>query len=151
MSYLIDGHNLIPKLGISLNELDDERQLVEILQKYARMSKQKVEVYFDRASAGHSGVKKFGMVTAHFIPVYTTADEAILKRLRGISKAASSWTVVSSDHHIQNQARALRARVISSEEFTKNLLEIWNKKGEDAGDPVMDGDDIQEWMRLFGD
>ena len=31
MPYLIDGHNLIPKMGLKLADLDDEMQLIELL------------------------------------------------------------------------------------------------------------------------
>jgi hypothetical protein len=51
MPYLIDGHNLIPKLGLRLDSMDDEQELVVILQEYARLERKKqVEVYFDGES-----------------------------------------------------------------------------------------------------
>lgn len=39
MPYLIDGHNLIPKLGLRLDSMDDEMELVAILQEYARLER----------------------------------------------------------------------------------------------------------------
>ena len=37
MPYLIDGHNLIPKVrGLSLQSMDDEMELVELLQEFCR-------------------------------------------------------------------------------------------------------------------
>ena len=36
MPYLIDGHNLIPKLGLRLESLDDEMELIAILQEFCR-------------------------------------------------------------------------------------------------------------------
>jgi hypothetical protein len=36
MPFLVDGHNLIPKLqGLTLEEIDDEVHLIELLQTYA--------------------------------------------------------------------------------------------------------------------
>ena len=45
---IVDGHNLIPKIkGLSLKMLDDESELIQILQEYARLTRKKIEVYFD--------------------------------------------------------------------------------------------------------
>ncbi len=52
MPYLIDGHNLIPKLGLRLDSPDDEMELAAILQEFARLNRREVEVYFDGAPAG---------------------------------------------------------------------------------------------------
>ena len=49
MPYLIDGHNLIPKLGLRLDSVDDEMELVAILQEFARLERSQIEVYFDGA------------------------------------------------------------------------------------------------------
>ena len=40
MPYLIDGHNLIPKLGLRLDSVDDEMELVAILQEFCRLLKE---------------------------------------------------------------------------------------------------------------
>jgi predicted RNA-binding protein with PIN domain len=49
MQYLIDGHNLIPKVpGLSLSDPDDEEQLINKLSGWARISRQKIIVFFDR-------------------------------------------------------------------------------------------------------
>ena len=49
MAYMIDGHNLIPKLGLRLDSLDDEEQLLALLQEFCRLRRAQVEVYFDGA------------------------------------------------------------------------------------------------------
>ena len=43
MPYLIDGHNLIPKLGLRLDSLDDEEQLIPRLQEFCRLRRAQVE------------------------------------------------------------------------------------------------------------
>ena len=68
MPYLIDGHNLIPKLGLRLDSPDDEMELVAILQEFCRLERRQVEVYFDGAPTPHAGTRKLGTVTAHFVP-----------------------------------------------------------------------------------
>ena len=53
MPLIIDGHNLIPKIpGLSLQAIDDETQLVELLGEYCRLSRRQVEVFFDNAPPG---------------------------------------------------------------------------------------------------
>ena len=44
MPYIIDGHNLIPHVGLRLNALDDEMALVEMLREFCRVKKKRVEV-----------------------------------------------------------------------------------------------------------
>ena len=65
MPYLIDGHNLIPKLGLRLDACDDELALVTRLQEFCRLRRAQVEVYFDGAPPGQPASRKFGAVTAH--------------------------------------------------------------------------------------
>ena len=88
MPYIIDGHNLIPKVGLRLDALDDEMALVEILREFCRIKKKRVDVYFDGAPPGENGTRKFGYVTAHFVRRGRTADDAIHARLRKMGKSA---------------------------------------------------------------
>src|SRR3989304_123344 len=123
MPYLIDGHNLIPKLGLRLDAMNDEMELVAILQEFARLKRQKVEVYFDGAPALHTGTRSLGTVRAHFIRLGQTADHAIRDRLNKMGKSAKNLIVVSSDREVQNAARINQAQFISSGEFVK-LIKI---------------------------
>src|SRR4030095_6718911 len=82
MPYLIDGHNLIPKLGLRLDSPDDEMELIAILQEFSRLERRQVEVFFDGAPAGQARTRKLGSVTAHFVRLGTTADDAIRNRLK---------------------------------------------------------------------
>lgn len=152
MSYLIDGHNLIPKVsGLSLRQMDDEARLVELLQVFCRVRRKKVEVYFDQAPPGRAGTRHFGMVTAHFVRQGLAADEVILERLNRLQQAARNWIVVTSDRHIQVQARSMLAQVISSEEFSVQLSEAQlqtAEKGKNQPEPIND-EEVEEWLRIF--
>ena len=88
MPYLIDGHNLIPKLGLHLDSVDDEMELITILQEFCRLERKQVEVFFDGAPTPHAGTRKLGAVTAHFVRLGTTADNAIRIRLKNLGKSA---------------------------------------------------------------
>jgi uncharacterized protein len=152
LSYLIDGHNLIPKIkGMSLRSIDDENELIERLQAFCRLEKRSVEVYFDKAPPGRGGTRRFGRVTAHFIREGLTADGAIGARLRRLKRGAANWTVVSSDRQVQAEARSMQARIMSSEEFARLMEEAAarTQAPEPGKDRVLNEDEVEEWLRIF--
>jgi predicted RNA-binding protein with PIN domain len=149
MPYLIDGHNLIPKLGLRLDSPDDEMQLVAILQEFHRISRKDVEVYFDGAPAPQAGTRKLGTVTAHFVRLGTTADDAIRKRLKTLGKSARNWTVISSDRQVQAEASAVRAEAISSDAFAAILKQARASAPKANNDRKLPESEVEEWMRIF--
>jgi predicted RNA-binding protein with PIN domain len=153
MAYMIDGHNLIPKVpGLSLQDLDDEDRLIELLQEFCRMQRKKVEVYFDRAPAGQAMTRRYGRVTAHFVSQHSSADNAIRQHLERLGKTAKNWIVVSSDAAVQAEARAAGAKALPSEQFVRLLQQtIKPSITQDEGRPSEVGpDEIDEWLKLFG-
>lgn len=159
MRYLIDGHNLIPKIpGLSLQALDDERQLIELLQEFCRHHTHRrrdacLEVFFDQASPGQAGTRRYGMVMAHFVRQGMTADEAILESLRRRGKQARNYTVVSSDLQVQSGAREMRAGVLSSEQFAalmSSAVESGGEKAEYRQQSAPSPQEVDEWLKLFG-
>ncbi len=152
MPYILDGHNLIPKIpGLSLREPDDEERLLHLLQEFARRERARVEVFFDRAPAARQGTVRRGLVTAHFVERHSTADEAIIRYLRKLGKAARNWTVVSSDRQVQVNARALGARLLASETFAAQKLAPHNAAPEEKPDRPLSEDEVAAWLRLFGE
>ena len=155
MPYLIDGHNLIPKIpGLSLKSLDDEIQLIQYLQVFCRQSGKSVEVYFDNAPAGQVGTQRYGRVKAHFIRAGRTADDAIIARLRKLGRSAKNWQVVSSDRQVAAAARSFYAQVVSSDEFASSMR---SPEKEDLSDPggdadvMLNTDEVDAWLELFND
>ena len=150
MPYLIDGHNLIPKLGLSLRHVDDEMQLVTRLQAFCRIERKSVEVYFDGAPAGQVGTRKLGLVTAHFVRLGTTADAAIALRMKSLGRAARNWTVVTSDRQVQANARAAGAQVVSSDAFAGQVIESMRApaSGQERSGG-MSAEDMEDWLKLF--
>ncbi len=150
MPYMIDGHNLIPKLGLRLDEPDDEMELVRLLQDFARIRRQQVDVYFDGAPVGHAGTRKLGTIKAHFVRQGQTADSAIRRRLEEMGKSAKNWVIVSSDHEVQSAAKVNQAQFIRAEEFVKQLRSalITITKEENA-DSKMSAKEVEEWMKIF--
>lgn len=151
MPTLIDGHNLIPKLGLRLDSFDDEIELVERLNEYCRLSRKTgLEVYFDNGSPGQAETRRIGLLTAHFIRKPRIADEAIRLRLKKLGRAAKNWTVVSSDHRVQQEAGRAGAKSISSEEFAASVMETL-RNGPPAPEPktAMSEHELEEWMQFF--
>jgi predicted RNA-binding protein with PIN domain len=153
VSYVIDGHNLIPKVpGLDLSDPEDELRLIEVLQDFCRHTRKSVEVYFDQAPPGMSGSRSFGLVKARFIRQGQTADQAIQNRLEKLGRRASQYTVVSSDRQVALHARSLHARVLSAEDFIRLLQQAAEEPRAAAPvkpDPALSPDEVQEWLDLF--
>jgi predicted RNA-binding protein with PIN domain len=150
MQYIVDGHNLIPKVGLRLNAEDDEIQLIEMLREFCRVKKSRVDVYFDGAPPGHANTRKFGYVTAHFVRQGRTADQAIHARLRKMGKSAKNWVVVSSDHEVRTSARSVGAKRISSNEFARDVRDAKFAVYENpTDDKKLSKGEVAEWLKLF--
>jgi len=149
MPYLIDGHNLIPKLGLHLDSIDDEMELIAILQEFCKLEHRQVEVFFDGAPTPHAGTRKLGAVTAHFVRLGTTADNAIHNRLKTLGKSARNWTVVSSDRQVQADARAAQAEVVSSDSFAGMLKQTRNAAPKPNNERKLSQKEVDDWLKLF--
>jgi uncharacterized protein len=150
MPYLIDGHNLIPKLGLRLDSIDDEMDLLVRLQEFCRLRRTQVEVYFDGAPPGQPSLRKVGMVIAHFVRQGSSADAAIEARLTRLNRTAKNWTVVSLDGRVQRSAGAAQAKTISSEEFANEMARVkseWTPKSSE--DPGLNPGEVEEWLTIF--
>jgi uncharacterized protein len=156
MPYLIDGHNLIPKIsGLSLQTVDDEEQLINLLLEFCRRCRKKSEVYFDNNPSGqpHSQNLELGLVIARFVRQGQTADDAIRARLARLGKNARNWTVVSSDLVIQASARAAHAHFVSSEFFAQQIeqaLIAAPPNLEKQPDASLTNQEINDWLDIFG-
>jgi predicted RNA-binding protein with PIN domain len=147
MPYLIDGHNLIPKLGLRLDSPDDEMELVAILQEFCRLERRQAEVYFD--GAPQASTRRLGAVTAHFVPLTTTADNAIRNRVKKMGKSAKNWTVVSSDRQVQAESRASQADVMSSDSFAMLLRQARDTAPKPTEDRKLSKQEVDEWLKVF--
>ena len=150
MPLIIDGHNLIGKTPwIELGSDEDEHELIRTLQEFSRVRRKKIEVYFDCAPAGFAGPRSFGNVTAFFVRQGLTADDAILARLKKIGKSGPNWTVISSDHMVQNSARKFRAVVLSSEEFVRELQQTASEELLKPTEKPVSTDEVDYWLDVF--
>lgn len=153
MPYVIDGHNLIPKIpGLSLQDIEDEIQLVKMLQEFCRINRKQVEVFFDNAPPGQPVARNYGSVVARFVREGGTADRAIHNKLKRLGGEARNWTVVSSDREVQVNARNLRSKVISSEVFAQQLMEVLGESAESPPESQneLSPQEVEDWMHIFG-
>jgi predicted RNA-binding protein with PIN domain len=151
MPYLIDGHNLIPKLGLRLDSIDDEMELIGILQEFCRLERKQLEVFFDGAPTPHAGTRKLGAITVHFVRLGMTADNAIRNRIKVLGKSAKNWTVVSSDRQVQAEARAAQAQVVSSDSFAKQLKQARTSASKPTQERKLTNQEVEDWLKLFGE
>jgi predicted RNA-binding protein with PIN domain len=147
--YLIDGHNLIPKLGLRLDSSDDELELIAILQEFCRLERKQVEVFFDGAPPAQARTRKFGPVTAHFVRLGSTADDAIRRRLKALGRSARNWAVVSSDRQVQAEARAALAEIVSSDAFAGTLKQARGSAPKPDQERKLSPQEIDDWLKLF--
>lgn len=151
MQYLVDGHNLIPFIpGLHLSDMDDEDNLIHLLQIHARVSRSRIEVFFDRAAVGRAGARKMGTIMAHFLPEGYIADKAIIEKVRSLKNTASGCTVVSQDREVQSACRHLGAKIMDSREFAAQIqVSLRKDQQQRAEKGSMDAGELEEWMRLF--
>ena len=149
MPYLIDGHNLIPSLGLRLDSPDDEMELIAILQEFCRLERRQVEVFFDGAPTTQAGSRKVGSVTAHFVRQGSTADDAIRARLKRLGRSARNWTVISSDRQVQAEAHAVHAEVSSSDSFAAMLKRARSSSPKPGGERELSPREVEDWLKLF--
>jgi predicted RNA-binding protein with PIN domain len=150
MPYLIDGHNLIGAFpGMTLSDPEDERKLFEVLEDFGRSSRHKLVVFFDRGRPGMGAPVISGrMVKAHFIPAPRRADDAILDFLRG-RKDGRHFTIVSSDSEIRTKARRAGAKVVTSQQFAREVQHA--SKNRHNENPPEAPEDVDAWLALFGE
>ncbi len=147
MPYLIDGHNLIPYMhGMSLDQLDDEIRLIDVLEVYFRKIRKKATIFFDRGQPGSKLVIRRSFITAKFTRAPLIADQAIRNQLKRLEGSAKNYTVVSSDYEVSDFARRKGAKTLSSREFAG----LVNSSGKSTPSGKSSDDDIDYWLNRFG-
>ncbi len=150
MQYIIDGHNLIPHIpGLSLADPDDEQVLIEQLVEFCRIRRAKVRVFFDKAPAGQSGMRKFGAVVAVFVSSKSSADNAIAAHLQKLRGGAQNTMVVSSDRMVAQSARSKHAGWISSKDFARTMQAAWESTSSAEPEKPLSEEEISQWEKIF--
>ncbi len=153
MTLVIDGHNLVPKIpGLHLRDMDDETQLLQLVQQYCRLRRNSAELFFDGLLPGMPGVKTGGLVHVHSVPKSMTADQAIIQFLSAQGRNAKNYTLVSSDRRVQAEARSLGCAILSSDQFSAELVNTLSQIVEEKKkqDKPLSAAEVEDWLTLFG-
>jgi len=145
--YIIDGNNLIGKMGDLWSLQKKEKQLsriklVKYLDQYFRDKKFKVSLHFD-------GFPGDAIPTSFCKISYSKkrpADNMIKKEIDS-EKSPKTVAVVSSDHSVQNYAKVSSCKVIKSEDFAKEMKSEKNMNSEEEITKSISNDEIK---KLFG-
>jgi predicted RNA-binding protein with PIN domain len=152
MPYLIDGHNVIhAHPDLNAEDPHDEAKLVEKLKAFSGRVRKKCTVVFDNGlPGGPSRHLSTGMVEVLFASHNTNADKVIKERIRKHS-SPRSLILVSSDHEVQDAARARHAEVMTSQEFVELMFQkMAQDVTDDSGSDVkLSADEVQYWQQLF--
>jgi len=151
MPYLIDGHNLIPRLGLRLSDPDDEAKLTLLLQRYFARTGRKGTVYFDRQAPGGATGTSSRHLAVRFIAPPRTADDAIRAHLSRLHREAHNWAVVSDDQAIRRAAERAGARWLSAAAFAAEIRSAHRGSEGEKPEASLSPDDLAEFERLFRD
>lgn len=159
MEYYIDGHNLIPKVnGIRLSDENDENELLERIQEFARLSRKRCTVFFDKAPEHKTMDAHFGTVHVIYVTHHIKADEEIIDRVVKIGKnRAKEIVVVSSDQHVQWQSHQAGAATMTSESFAAEMSKTFSRGEKSAKssrkplriEPKLSRKEVDEWLEIF--
>jgi len=149
MPLLIDGHNLIGVLpGLSLEDPDDEWQLVQMLVPYRGRTGKAMTVVFDPGPAPWlPRTHRLGGIEVVFAPQGGSADGLILGRVQH-SRNPQRWLVVTSDRELSDAAARLGARVQGAEAFAARLAERGGALPDRKESPPSP-EEVEAWLALF--
>jgi predicted RNA-binding protein with PIN domain len=136
MSWVIDGNNVLGRLGGEAREsADAKRELVQRLAQFARVKRVRIACYFDGPEPAHFG-RYLGNVTV-FFSGKRSADELITERLA----ERSGWKLVTSDYALARRLEGRRVEIVAP----AALLQLIEEAGRQQGSGL-EADDWEAWF-----
>jgi len=135
VSWIVDGNNLLGRLGIARESVDAKRELVRRLAQFARAKRTRVICAFDGPEPPAFG-KSLGSVTVVFSGA-RKADEVIAERIQ----QHGDWMIVTSDQGLAARVRGRRVAVVPVAQFAREL--------EQKSEPEAGAAD--DWQAYFSD
>jgi predicted RNA-binding protein with PIN domain len=148
---LIDGHNLIGRMPtLSLEDPDDEEQLIRVLGSYRARTGKSITVVFDPGEAtALPQARRYRGISVVFAPHGSSADAVIARRVR-TGRDPHGWLVVTSDRDLAGTVQRLGARVQPAETFAQELVPYEpQQEGLSWKEEPPSPDEIDEWLTLF--
>jgi len=134
MTWLIDGSNLLGRMGQSREAEASKRELVRLLARFARARRTRVTCFFDGPEPP-SFAKNLGAVSVVFSGG-RPADELIVARV------ADGAKVVTSDRRLTSRVQGRRVKVVDSTTFGAEIESL---------PPDDTPGDAEDWMAYFSD
>ena len=135
MPWVIDGSNVLGRVGADLRGDDPKRQLVRLLASFARNKRTRVVCFFDGPEPA-SFAKSLGSVSIVFSGT-VPADDLIVKRV----SSGRGWSVVTSDRGCAARVQGRHVAVVSAEQFARELESLQRDEPADA----------EDWQAWFSD
>jgi predicted RNA-binding protein with PIN domain len=153
MKWLIDGHNLVGQMpDLRLDDPNDEEKLLEYLRRYRARTGHTLTVIFDAGQGYHPAkTHRRGGITIQLVSPDQTADQMLIRRIRQV-KNPQAVIVVTSDRDVQQAAQQAGLRVVASQEFAQQLLQLFSPAGEDDESRAnirLSPDEVDEWLAFF--
>ncbi len=164
MPLLIDGLNLVykfPELEAKMyyHQIDSARDgLLEILKAYQKIKKGAISVVFDGRKGPSSEIKneKSGSLDVYYSLEYSA--DFLIKQFVKKDNNPRMITVVTSDKDIIFYINRFSAKNITSEKFAEHVNAVFKEHTEELElakingekeNPVVSGDELSYWQRLF--
>ena len=154
---LIDGHNLIGQMtDLSLDDPNDEEELLNRLRAYRASTGAELAVYFDPGLTYRPPVRRVEAgITVYAAPFGHQADELILQAIRSEANPRQ-LIVVSSDRTIQQAARERGCRVVDAQAFVAELRQPTRRRRPRTRTPRRLSDsprlseaEVERWLDIF--
>ncbi len=151
MPILVDGHNLIGHMStLSLDDADDEEQLIRFLASYRARTGKKITVVFDSGGGlGLRQTKRVAGMEVVFASGRSSADNVISARVRK-SRNPAEWLVVTSDRELAESVDRYGARVRGAGDFAAEL-ESQSGQAIVREEVPLSPDEVDSWLSLFQD
>jgi rRNA-processing protein FCF1 len=135
--WLIDGSNVLGAMRLDRASTDAKRELARLAAAFARAKRTRLTCYFDGVEP-QAFARHLGNTTIVFSGS-RTADELIANRAED---NASNFTVVTSDRELASRVTRRRVKVVTAQQFVKELRALESEPGEASAD---------DWLAYFSD
>lgn len=139
MPWIVDGSNLLGRLGRDRESVEGKRDLVRLLSSFARSRSTKVVCVFDGPTPD-AFARNLGALTVEFSGS-VSADDRIVARVS--SAGGSKLTVVTSDQGLAARVRSRRVEIVSCDDFRRQIESMSEADGA--------GQASEDWESYFSD
>ena len=146
MPFLVDGHNLLFRLGGGADRKLRET-LARTLEEGARRLGRNITVVFDGLGEEESRLRK-GLLEIRYSAAGEDAD-AVIARL--VEETPHHYVLVTADRALARRLRRLVQRVEAPAEFARRLGAEKDEEGGEEKPTEPDAHEVRYWLRLFGE